>query len=144
MRHPLDTHLAAPLEDVEDLRGTAVKMAEGGVGNERQAVCHHVQGSEVTIDQPLQRAALQGKAADVALMAQARPLLYGHSGAPMIATPQTFTISTKGWSTARSGAPGCGSRWSGSVVGVVAASDPFLSCSGRGWVRPTTSPWWSE
>ena len=78
MRHPLDTHLAAPLEDVEDLLGTAVNMAEGGVGIERQAVCHHVQGSEVTIDQPLQRAALQGKAPDLALMAQARPLLHGH------------------------------------------------------------------
>src|SRR5207237_6467138 len=104
MRHAFHPHLAAPLEDVEDLFGTAVNMAEGGVGIERQAVCHHVLGAELTINQPLQRAALQDKAADLALMAQARPLLYGHSGAPMIATPQTFNISTQGWSTARSSA----------------------------------------
>src|SRR5207245_2113475 len=140
MRNPLDTDFAAPLQDVEDFLGAGVHMAEGRVGIERQAVGHHVLGAEVTIDQPLQRAALQEKAADLALMAQARPLLYGHSGPPMIATAQTFTISTKGWSTARSGAPGCGSRWSGSVVGVLAASDPCLSCSGRGRIRHPPSP----
>src|SRR5438105_14384873 len=140
MRYPFHTHLAAPLEDVEDLFGTAVNMAEGGVGIESQAVCHDVLGAQLTINQPLQRAALQRKAADVALMAQARPLLYGHSGAPMIATPQTFTISTKGWSTARSGAPGCGSRWSGSVVGVMAASIPSLRCSARAAIRQSACP----
>src|SRR5438309_3291749 len=140
MRHPLDPHLAASLEDVEDLLGAGVNMAEGGVGIERQAVCHDVLGAQLTINQPLQRAPLQRKAADVALMAQARPLLYGHSGAPMIATPQTFTISTKGWSTARSGAPGCGSRWSRSGVGALATTDPCLRCSGRGRLKHGHSP----
>ena len=69
MRYPFHTHLAAPLEDVEDLFGTAVNMAEGGVGIESQAVCHDVLGAQLTINQPLQRAALQRKAADLALMA---------------------------------------------------------------------------
>jgi aryl-alcohol dehydrogenase-like predicted oxidoreductase len=51
---------------------------------------------EVAVDQPLKDAAPHGKARDLGLMAKARPLFHRHRVVPMIATAQSFTISTKG------------------------------------------------
>jgi len=55
-----------------------------------------VLGPQLTVDQPLQDRAVQGLAGDLGLMAKARPLLHRHVVLPMIATAQSFTISTKG------------------------------------------------
>ena len=52
--------------------------------------------SELTVDQPLQDAAVYRKTGDVGLMAKTRPLLHGHLLLPILATAQSFTISTKG------------------------------------------------
>jgi hypothetical protein len=52
-----------------------VDMAQGRIGFEHQPVGHDVLCSEVTIDQPLQNAALQWQAGDLSLMEKARPLL---------------------------------------------------------------------
>src|SRR5207247_828827 len=141
VRHPLDPGLATPLQHIQDLLG-AVNMADGGAGIERQAVGHHVQSSQVTIDQPLQRPALQGKTADLTLMAQARPLLHGHSGAPIIAMARTLTISTKGWTTARSDAPECECLCWGWAAGDSAVSARRPSCLARGRTgRPPLPSW---
>src|SRR5438128_4931032 len=131
MRGALDARLAGPLEDVQHFLRARVNMAERRVGIEHQAIGHHVLGSEVAVDQPLQYATLQRKAGDVRLMAKACLLLYGHLVQPMIATTQSLTISTKGWSTAFLGGPGCESRSSGWAAGDSAASARRRSCSGR-------------
>src|SRR5256712_3040607 len=123
MRDPLDAGLAATLQNVKDLLGAAVNMAERGIGIERQPICHDVLGSEVTIDQPLQRSALHGKAADLTVMAEARPLLHGHSGTRMITMARTLTISTKGMEYRAFGRTGM----KVSVLG--------LGCGGFGGVR---------
>ncbi len=51
---------------------------------------------ELTIDEPLQNAAVHREAYDVGLMAKTRPLLPGHLVLPILATAQSLTISTKG------------------------------------------------